>query len=96
MLVVKGACREAAAAEISVVMSDPPRYRGPVIKALLPQTRLPVLSTDGALTAQLNVALLLVSPSLSTPPESARRSVWPLAGRNSEHVSSLNCSVDWL
>ena len=59
-----------------------------MIKALLLQTMLPDTSKDGALTAQLNTALLLVSPSLSTPLESARRRVWLAAGRSSEQVSS--------
>ena len=62
-------------AAIVVMMSTPPRYRGPVIRALLLQITLPDTSRDGALTAQLNVALLLVSPSRSMPFESANRSV---------------------
>ena len=55
---------------------------------------LPEQSNEGALTGAENTALLLVSPSLSVPPESANRSVWPLAGLNSEHVNSDSCSVD--
>ncbi len=68
-------CFAPTAAEIKVMMSVQPRYSGPVMRSLLPQTKLPLLSTDGALTAQLNVALLLVIPSLSVPPESPKRNV---------------------
>ncbi len=62
-------------AAMVVAMSVPFKYKGPVIRALLPHTMLPVTSKDCALTAQLNVALLLVSPSRSTLFESAKRSV---------------------
>ena len=75
LLVVNVFCLALTAAEIKVMISVPPRYSGPVIRALLPHTMLPVTSKDGALTAQLNVALLLVSPSRSTLFESAKRSV---------------------
>ena len=74
-LVVNVFCLVLTAAEIVVMTSVPPIYKGPVIRALLPQIKLPVMSKDGALTAQLNVALLLVSPSRSTLFESAKRSV---------------------
>ena len=75
LLVVRVFCLGLTAAEIKVIISVPPRYRGPVIRALLLQIKLPDTSKDGALTAQLNVALLLVIPSLSVPPESPKRSV---------------------
>ena len=63
-----------------------------------PQVMLPLLSTDGAVTWQLNVALLLValllvSPSRSTLFESANHSVGP-DGFSSDQVSSDSCSVD--
>ncbi len=64
-----------APSDIRVMMSTLLRYKGPAIKALEPQIMLPLISTDGALTAQLNVALLLLSPSRSTLFESAKRSV---------------------
>ena len=64
-----------APSEMSCMISTLFRYSGPAITALDPQVMLPLLSTDGALTAQLNVALLLVIPSLSVPPESPKRSV---------------------
>ena len=63
------------------------------VNRLLPQVTLPEQSNEGILTGAVNTALLLVSPNLSVPPESANRSVWPLAGRSSEHVSSDSCSV---
>ena len=53
----------------------------------------PPTSMEGALTGHVNTAVL-DKPSLSTPPESARRSVWPVAGRSSEHVNSDRCNVD--
>ena len=68
-------CLVLVAAEISVVTSVPPTYKGPLMRALLPHTTVPVTSKDGALTAQLNVALLLVNASRSTLFESAKRSV---------------------
>ena len=74
-LVVNVFCLVLTAAEIVVMMSVPPIYKGLVIRALLPQIKLPDTSKDGALTAQLNVALLLVIPSLSVLFESAKRSV---------------------
>ena len=45
------------------------------VKKLLPHVTLPEQSNEGILTGAVNTALLLVSPSLSVPPESARRSV---------------------
>ena len=75
LLAVKVFCFAPTAAEIRVMMSVPPRYRGPVISALLPQITLPEQSSEGVLRAHENTALLLVSPNLSMPPESARRSV---------------------
>ena len=73
-LAVNVACFVLSPAEIRVMMSLPPKYRGPVIRALLLQTMLPDTSRDGALTGHENTAVL-ASPSLSVPPESARRSV---------------------
>ena len=55
--------------------SVPAKYRGPARIMLEPTTTEPPMSREGALTAQLNVALLLVIPSRSTPPESPKRSV---------------------
>ena len=66
-----------AALAIVVMMSTLFRYNGPAKKALDPQVMLPLISTDGAVTAQVNVAVLLVRPSRSTPFWSARRIVWP-------------------
>ena len=62
------------------------------VNRLLPQVTLPEQSTEGMLRGHENTALLLVIPSLSVPAESARRSVWPVAGRSSEQVSSDSCS----
>ena len=56
-------------------MSVPFKYIGPASIMLDPITADPPMSIDGALTAQPNVALLLVSPSRSTLFESAKRSV---------------------
>ena len=58
-----------------VAMSVPPRYSGPVSIMLDPIMAEPATSIEGALTGAENTALLLVSPSLSVPPESARRRV---------------------
>ena len=89
LLVVSAACLVA----MVDIMSIPPRYRGPVIKALLLHTMLPLMSKDGALTGHVNTAVL-DKPSRSTPPESARRSVWPVAGFTRAQVNSLSCSTD--
>ncbi len=95
LLVVNVFCLALTAAEIKVMISVPPRYSGPVIRAPLPHTMLPVMSKDGALTAQLNTALLLDSPSLSTLFESAKLNV-PVEGLLRAHVRVPNVTKDEL
>ena len=64
-LVVKVFCFALSPAEIRVIMSLPPRYRGPVIRALLLHMMLPDTSRDGALTGHEKTAPLLVTPRRS-------------------------------
>ena len=59
---------------IVVLMSTPARYNGPASIMLLPTIAEPLTSMEDALTGHENTAVL-ASPSLSVPPESARRSV---------------------
>ena len=92
LLVVNVFCFVPTAVEIKVVMSVPAKYRGPAKIMLEPMIAEPPISIDGADTAAVNVAEVLVSPSLSTPLKSARRRVWFVAGFSSEHVSSDSCS----
>ena len=63
-----------------------------MIKALLPQTRLPDTSRDGALTGHENTAVL-ASPNLSVPPLSAKLNV-PVAGFTREQVNTDSCTED--
>ena len=56
-----------APSDIRCMMSTLFKYRGPAITALDPQVMLPLLSTDGALTAHENTAVLAI-PNISTPP----------------------------
>ncbi len=60
--------------EMVVLMSTPARYNGPASIMLDPMIAEPLTSMEGALTGHENTAVL-ASPSLSVPPESARRSV---------------------
>ena len=92
-LVVRVFCFALSPAEIVVIISTPPRYRGPKTNALLLQITLPDTSRDGALTGHENTALPLESPSLSTFPESARLNV-PVAGFTREHVSWFTVTED--
>ena len=71
LLEVSAACLPA----MIVLMSTPARYSGPASSILDPIIADPPTSMEGALTGHENTALLLVSPNLSVPPWSARRSV---------------------
>ena len=73
-LVVSVACFPELSPDKVVLRSTPARYKMGV-KRLLPQVTLPEQSNEGILTGAEKTALLLVSPSLSVPPESANRSV---------------------
>ena len=93
LLVVNVFCFVPTAVEIKDVMSVPAKYRGPAKIMLDPIIAEPPIWIDGADISAVNVAEVLVSPSLSTPLKSARRSVWFVAGLSSEHVSSDSCSA---
>ena len=92
LLEVNVFCLVPTAVEIKDVMSVPAKYRGPAKIMLEPMIAEPPISIDGADTAAVNVAEVLVSPNRSTPLKSAKRSVWFVAGFSSEHVSSDSCN----
>ena len=92
LLVVSVFCFVPTAVEIKVVMSVPAKYRGPAKIMLEPIIAEPPIWIDGAVISAVNVAVVLVSPSLSTPLKSARRRVWFVAGFSSEQVSSDSCN----
>ena len=82
-----------AFAAIVVIMLVPFKYSGPATSKDDPITAEPLMSIDGALTAQENTALLADIPSRSTLLASARDRVVD-AGLIRAQVSSLSCSVD--
>ena len=92
LLVVNVFCFVPTAVEIEDMMSVPAKYRGPDKIMLDPIIAEPPISIDGADTAAVNTAVVLVSPSLSTPLKSAKRRVWFVAGFSSEQVSSDSCN----
>ena len=95
LLVVNVFCFAPTAADISVIMSVPPKYRGPVMRAELPQIKEPDTSRDGAVTGAENTALLAEIPSRSTLSLSAKLNV-PDAGFTRAQVSWLNVTEDEL
>ena len=95
LLVVNVFCFAPTAADISVMMSVPPKYRGPVMRAELPQIKEPDTSKDGAVTGAENTALLAEIPSRSTLLLSAKLNV-PDAGLIRAHVRVPNVTKDEL
>ena len=95
LLVVNVFCFAPTAADISVIMSAPPKYRGPVMRAELPQIKEPDTSKDGAVTGAENTALLAEIPSRSTLLLSAKLNV-PDAGLIRAHVRVPKVTKDEL